>query len=277
MARVLIAGCGYVGNRLGELLLSGGDVVFGLRRDVSRLAPGITPIAADLLDRATLRALPADLEFVVYSAAAANASDDAYRAAYVDGLRNLLVALCEQDQAPSRVLFTSSTGVFPQTDGSWVDESTPVDVPGRVDRVREGERLLATFPFPRVVVRFGGIYGPGRDRFVRSIEEGRLAVAKHPPRWTNRIHRDDCAAVLAHLLRLKDPHDLYVAVDDEPAPLFEVASGIAARLGAPLREPSGEAPRDEGKRCSNGRLKASGYVFRFPTWREGYAERLGPR
>lgn len=274
MARVMIAGCGYVGNRLGELLAAHGDHVFGLRRDVSRLAAGISPIAADLLDRASLRGLPRDLDSVVYAAAANDSSDDAYRAAYVDGLRNLLIALCEQDQAPRRVVFTSSTGVFPQNDGSWVDEDTPVDVAGRVDRVREGERLLATFPFASIVVRFGGIYGPERTRFLRSIAEGRLAVAEHPPKFTNRIHRDDCAGVIAHLLSLAEPKPLYVAVDDEPAPLFEVANWLAARLHVSLPIPEEPVRGPEGKRCSNRRLRDSGYVFRFPSFREGYADLL---
>ena len=270
--RILIAGCGYVGTKLAEILRDGGDQVIGLRRDVSKLPSGIAAFSADLSDRATLAGLPDGLDAVVYSAAASDSSDAAYREAYVDGLRNLLARLTEQKQSPRRFVFTSSTGVYPQDDGSIVDEETATgsdDLEGRVDRVREGERLLVRFPIRSIVVRFGGIYGPGRTRFVESVRNGTIRYRERPPQWTNRIHRDDCAGVLRHLLDLEDPAPLYLGVDDEPAPLHEVVRYVAGLLGCTPPPPTGIA--GEGKRCSNARLRASGYRFSFPTYREGYA------
>jgi len=274
MARVLIAGCGYVGNRLGEMLLERNDVVFGLRRNVTGLLAGITPFAADLCDPATLVNLPNDFDFVVYAAAANDSSDAAYVAAYVTGLRNLLVALTQQDRAPKSILFTSSTGVYPTDDGSWVDESTTVDVAGRVDRVREGERMLEDSPFAATILRFGGIYGPGRTRFVESVKRGTIEYTVSPPQWTNRIHLDDCAGALAHLLRLERAERIYVGVDDEPAPKHEVVSWLANRLGTNVPPATTSSTHGSGKRCSNARLRASGYVFRFPSYREGYSAML---
>lgn len=262
------------------MLIEDGDEVIGLRRDVSRLhadVPGIVPFAADLSNSASLVNLPQALDAVVYAVGAVDSSDAAYRAAYVDGLRHLLVALTQQDPSPQRIVFTSSTGVYPQDDGSRVDEDTPlppIAVEGRVDRVREGELLLQSFPFRSIVVRLGGIYGPGRTRFVESVRNGTIRYRLDPPQWTNRIHRDDAAGAVRHLLRSSDPESVYVGVDDEPAPLFEVVRYVADRIGLPVPPPSQDGSRGGGKRCSNRRLCASGYAFRYPSYREGYAALL---
>ena len=93
MARILIAGCGYVGTALALRLLDGGHEVHGLRRRASILPAGVVPIAADLADPASLGALPRKLDYVVYTAAPDGPGDNAYRAVYIDGLRNLLQAL----------------------------------------------------------------------------------------------------------------------------------------------------------------------------------------
>ena len=137
-------------------------------------------------------------------------------------------------------------------------------------------------------MRFGGIYGPGRTRLIDSVREGSATCPAGPPLYTNRIHRDDCARVLEHLLFLDDPAPLYIAVDDEPAPLDDVLDWLAQRLGVapPLRtdqaisKPGAEQRADPAlrmrasKRCSNARLRASGFQFRYPTYREGYAALL---
>lgn len=274
--RVLIAGCGYVGSALAELLASRGAEVFGLRRKPEGLPSGVRPVAADLLDPVALRALPHPFDLVFYTAGASGSDDDAYRAAYVDGLRNLIDALGAS--APRRVLLTSSTSVYAVDDGGFVDESTPAEpahFTGR--RVREGERLLAASGRPHVVLRLGGIYGPGRTRLLESVREGRAALRAGPPVYTNRIHRDDCAGALAHLAALADPAPVYVGVDRDPAPESEVLAWLATRLGVPLPRMAPEAapvapvrrPR-ASKRCRSDLLVASGYRFRYPTFREGY-------
>jgi len=289
MARILIAGCGDVGTALGMNLHEAGHEVWGLKRRPTDLPSAIQPLAADLADPATLTQLPAALDFIVYCAAAAGFSEPQYEAAYVSGVHNLLNALRESGQQPRRLLFASSTSVYAQHQGEQVDEDSPAEADGFNGRcIRAGERLLWNSPWPAVAVRFGGIYGPGRTRLIDSVREGTATRPIGAPIYTNRIHRDDCARVLAHLIELPDPERLYVAVDDEPAPLDAVLCWLAAQLGvsepplasrSPLK-PGAAASRDAvarfraSKRCCNARLRASGFQFRYPSYREGYATLL---
>ena len=275
MARILIAGCGDVGGELARQLAGAGHRVFGLRRNAAALPPEVEPVAADLADPATLGRLPADVEALVYTAAAGGFGDDAYRRAYVDGVRNVLAALAGHPLR--RVLFASSTGVYAQDDGGWVDEDSPTEPAGFSGRrLLEGEGLVAACGVPAVRVRFGGIYGPGRTRLIDQVRAG-ATCSESPVAWTNRIHRDDCAGVLAHLLALDAPAPVYVAVDCEPAPRCEVLDWLADAVGAPRpKRVPGAEPRARGgnKRCSNRRLLDSGYRFRYPGFRDGYAAML---
>jgi nucleoside-diphosphate-sugar epimerase len=280
MSHILIAGCGYVGTALGMRLAAAGHVVWGMRRAAGDLPSSIRHLAGDLTVPQTLQDLPPGLDIAFYTAAPNGADDAAYRAIYVDGLRNLMEALARQGQSPRRVFLTSSTAVYAQSAGEWVDEGSPT-VPthftGR--RVLEGERLLLGGPFPATVVRFGGIYGPGRTSLIERVRQGLAACRDGPPLYTNRIHRDDCARVLQHLMALPRPEALYVAVDHEPADYCDVLRWLAGQLGAPvprIEAASGADTRRHrtNKRCRNGKLLASGYVFHYPTFREGYAELL---
>ncbi|MBZ4194629.1 MAG: SDR family oxidoreductase [Candidatus Contendobacter sp.] len=289
MARILIAGCGDVGTTLGLALNAAGHAVWGLKRHPGDLPPGLQPLAADLTDSATLNALPPGLDAVVYSAAAADFSKVDYEAVYIAGVRNLLAALKRTGQHPLRLLFTSSTSVYAQHHGEWVDEDSPAEAEGFSGRcIRLGEQLLWDSGWPAVAVRFGGIYGPGRTRLIDSVREGSAIRPAGPPLYTNRIHRDDCARVLEHLLDLSDPERLYLAVDDDPAPLAEVLGWLAEQLGVPepplatqpALKPGAETRRNPAlrlrasKRCSNARLRASGFTFRYPGYREGYGALL---
>lgn len=273
--RVLIAGCGYVGSALAAELAGEGHEVWGLKRDPSTLPPGVRPFAADLRDAMTLAALPPALDAVVYAATADGFHDEAYRAAYVDGPRALLEALASQGQAPRRVLFTSSTSVYGQAEGEWVDEETPAEPSGFSGRrMLEGEGVFLGGPFPATVLRLGGIYGPGRSSLVEKVRSGEAECGPEPS-WTNRIHRDDIAGALRHLIALDAPAPVYLGVDREPAGLCEIYRWIAARLGLPappVRAEAEDARRRSrsNKRCRSDRLAASGYVFRYPTFREGF-------
>lgn len=280
MANVLIAGCGYVGIALGTLLASDGHVAWGLRRRTELLPPSVRPVAADLTDLKTLQALPSSLDFVFYTAGADRSDDEAYRAAYVEGLRNLLNAVAGQRHRLRRIFLTSSTGVYAQSSGEWVDETfptEPTDFSGI--RVLEGERLLQGSQFPATVLRLGGIYGPGRTRLVESVRKGLAVCEEGPPVYTNRIHRDDCAGALRHLMKLPQPDPLYLGVDHEPAEQSVVLRWLATQLGVspPQAGPFSEAEKrrhHSNKRCLSARLVASGYAFRYPTFREGYTALL---
>ena len=280
MANILIAGCGYVGTALGIRLAAAGHVVWGLRRAAEGLPPGIRHLEADLTAPQMLHALPPGLDVVFYTAAPHGSDDAAYRAIYVDGLRHLLEALARQRQSPRRVFFTSSTAVYAQTTGEWVDETSPAEPEHFTgSRVLEGERLLLAGPFQATVLRLGGIYGPGRTSLIERVRQGLAACRDGPALYTNRIHRDDCAGALHHLMTLPQPESLYIGVDHEPADYGEVLWWLADRLGAPpprVEAAWGADTRRQrtNKRCRNAKLVASGYVFRYPTYREGYAALL---
>jgi len=237
-------------------------------------------MAADLTIPETLRELPPALDVVFYTAAPNGPDEAAYRAIYVDGLRYVLEALVRQHQSPQRVLLTSSTAVYAQSGGEWVDETSPTEpqhFTGR--RVLEGERVLLDGPFPATVLRLGGIYGPGRTSLIERVRQ-RLATCRDgPPLYTNRIHRDDCAGALHHLMTLSQADSLYIGVDHEPADYCDVIHWLAAQLGAPpprVEASSGTDTRRHrtNKRCRHDKLIGSGYVFRYPTFHEGYAALL---
>jgi nucleoside-diphosphate-sugar epimerase len=276
MAHILIAGCGYVGTALGLRLAAAGHVVWGLRRSAEGPPSGIRCVAADLTAPETLQKLPPELDAVFYTAAPNGSDDAAYRAIYVDGLRYLLEALVQQRQSPRRVFFTSSTAVYAQSTGEWVDETSPTEprhFSGR--RVLEGEKYLLNGPFPATVMRFGGIYGPGRTSLIARVRHGLATCRDGSPLYTNRIHRDDCAGALQHLLTVSEPEAIYLGVDHEPAEHCGVLRWLAAQLGAPPprieASPAADTRRHRtNKRCRNAKLVASGYVLQYPTFREGY-------
>lgn len=281
MARILIAGCGDVGAALGAQLSAAGHIVWGLKRRPATLPAGVQGLAADLADPASLDRLPPGLDYVFYTAAADGFSDAAYRRAYVDGVANVLDALERAGQQPRRLFFTSSTSVYGQCRGEWVDEDSPAQAQSFAGRcLREGEQLLWNGPYPATVIRFGGIYGPGRVRLLESLRRGTATCVEQPPIYTNRIHRDDCAAALRHLLDAPQPRPLYLGVDDYPAPQCEVLRWLAERMGTPGPRVVDAAQAEEAalranKRCNNARLRATGFNLRYPTYREGYAALLG--
>jgi nucleoside-diphosphate-sugar epimerase len=277
MARVLVAGCGRLGIAAGALFAAAGDEVFGLRRSAGSLPHGLQALRGDLADADGAPALPEGLEIVLYTAAADAADEAGYRRAYVDGPRHLLQWLAQQGQRPRRLLFVSSTAVYGQCAGEQVDEDSPTAPPtfrGRL--LLEGERLVQGAAIAAVVLRLGGIYGPGRTWLVDQVRAGRAAASRAgAPQWTNRIHEADAAAALFHLARLPAPAALYLGVDCAPAPRDEVAAWLYARLGlAPPGAVDAPGPHDGSKRCANARLLASGFTCRYPTFRDGYGALL---
>jgi nucleoside-diphosphate-sugar epimerase len=278
--RVLVVGCGYVGAALAGMLVAERRDVWGIRRHPRGLPHGVRPIAADVNDPSTLTVLPDRLDTIVYAVSPAERTPAAYRRAYVEGLRNVLSAVANGHGGFSgRLLLISSTGVYGARDGRWVEEeSSPEPADETAEAVLEGETLAVRSGARGVVLRLGGIYGPGRDRTVRRVLSGE-AECPESGRFANRIHRDDAAAAARHLLLLPDPAPLYLGVDRDPADLRTVYAWIADRLGVPdpcagVPEGSAAPPvgrRGTNKRCSSARLERSGFVFRYPTFREGYA------
>jgi len=273
--RVLIAGCGDVGNVLATALLRDGHVVFGLKRDVSTLPEGVLPVRADLLDPATLANLPEDIDRLVFMPTPASRDAAGYEAIFIQGWKNLWSGLKKE---PDRILLVSSTAVYGEDKGAFVNEETepnPVRFNGRL--LLEMENLAGTCTKNLVVVRISGIYGPGRDRLIRLAASDGLEVQQVPPEFTNRIHRDDAAAALKHLLEIDEPEDVYLATDDLPAPRYEVVAWLARMQGHDLPKGVVDENAGQGKRVSNRRLRDSGFELRYPDYRAGYSAVLEQR
>lgn len=281
---VTILGCGDIGQRLADQLPATTRVV-GLRRSPAS-HPRIHYRQADLTDRTSLEAaLPHDSDVIVITMTPSEYSDAGYQRAYVHAAGNLLQVLDEraadaEARPPRLLLFVSSTSVYAQANGEWVDEDSATEPDGYSGRrLLEAEALLANSCYPTCRVRFSGIYGPGRHRLIQQVRAGKgspdLAAGSEPV-YSNRIHVDDCAGVLAHLLSLPTPQSLYLASDCQPSPLGEVKQWLAAQLGytAGHLQPGPEAASRASKRCSNRRLLDSGYRFRYPTYQQGYRQVL---
>jgi nucleoside-diphosphate-sugar epimerase len=247
--------------------------VWGLRRHPEGLPDAVRPLAADLSDAATLRFLPPDLDIVYYTAGTAERTEAAYRSAYVDGPRHLLEALQQQGQRPRRVVFTSSTGVYAQCRGEWVDEDSPAQPSHAGGRqLLAGERLFLDSAFPATVLRLAGIYGPGRTRLIDSLRQGDAIYHDNPPIYLNLIHRDDCVGALRHLADVARPASLYIGVDYQPVDRGTLLRWLSGMLNTqPPRLVSDAAGRRSNKRCRNALLVASGYPFQYPTFKHGYS------
>lgn len=268
--KILIAGCGDVGNALAARLLTEGCEVWGVRRRVEALGEGVQPWRIDLTDPSGFGNPPAPFDYLFYTASADRRDEDHYRSIYVDGLRDLLAALRKGGCPLRRIFFTSSTAVYGQSVGEWVDETSPTEPLGFNGRILlNAEAIVREAPETGVNVRLSGIYGPGRTRLVRKVWSGEAIATKS---WTNRIHVEDCAGALHHLMRIEEPEGLYVASDDEPATTAEVVTWLSVELGVPAPpEPTAEGqPKRLNKRCRTTRLLDSGYRFEQPTFREGY-------
>jgi len=278
--RVAILGCGYVGLELGRQLTAAGHDVIGVRRSDEGLdaieAAGFDAVRADATDAESLSAVP-DVEWLVYAASAGGRSVEAARVAYVDGLRTAVEAFDARPSSPDRLVYTSSTGVYGDHGGDWVDESTTPDPATDRQRVLlEAERVaLEAGSIDGTVVRFGGLYGPNRYRLEYYLD-GPVTEG-----YLNSVHRDDAAGVVAYLLETDRVRgETVLAVDDEPVSKWAFADWLADECGVPHppkqtveeRAADGEVSRRvrANKRCSNDYLHELGYDLRFPTVWEGY-------
>lgn len=279
---VLIAGCGDVGSRLATQLLAEHWQVYGLRRTVSKLPEGVMGVTGDLFSEQRPATWPkAEVDYLVYCAAATEHDEAGYRAAYVEGLQHVLAWLKQSGQQPKRLLFVSSSSVYGQKDGEWVDEASVTETDGYSGRLMlEAEQVALDSGIPASLVRLTGIYGPGREWLLSQVRQG-YRVAVDPPLYANRIHAEDAAGLLAFLLRAdqggKALEGCYIGVDDAPAPLAEVVAWLREYLGVTGWAEDASVRRAGSKRCSNARARALGWVPRYPSFREGYAAILEGR
>ncbi|MBU2872437.1 NAD-dependent epimerase/dehydratase family protein [Marinobacter salexigens] len=274
---ILIAGCGKLGGAIASMLKESAQV-YGLRRNPAKVPEGVEGIGADLTRPETLVGkLPDNLDTIIYCLTPSSYDEKGYRDAYVYGLSNLLEAL--GNNPLKRLFFISSTSVYAQDDDSLVDESStasPTRVTGQ--QILAGERTALDSDHPATIVRFSGIYGPSRRRFLEEVIEGRMNPVRPAP-FSNRIHEEDAAAAVAHLNELalagKPLDTCYVASDCEPVRLDEVVDWVREQV--PCAQPVTEARkggRAGSKRCNNRRLLQTGFTFRYPDFRAGYRKMI---
>ena len=283
--RVAILGCGYVGLELGRQLRDDHEVV-GVRRSESGCAAvedaGFEAVRADVTDPGELSRVP-DADWVVFAASSGGRGAEAAREVYVEGQRVAIETFADRETVPERYVYTSSTGVYGDHGGDWVDESTPLDpTTGKTEVLVEAERVAREAARDRGiegrVARFAGLYGPERYRLERYLE-GPVTAG-----YLNMVHRDDAAGAVRFLLEEGVDDEVLLVVDDEPVDKHAFADWLADRCGVdrpPKRtkqerleagELSAAAERRilTSKRCSNDRLRSLGYEFAYPTFREGY-------
>ena len=270
---LLVIGCGDLGAAVAGYFVRRNWRVYGVRRSTAEI-PGVTMIAADVTQPDSLHALRTiEAEYVLIALTPGEFSDQRYRAVYVDGARNILRTL---DKARiKRVFWVSSTSVYHQNGGEWVDENSPAQPSAfSGERLLEAEQIIAASGLPHTSIRFGGIYGPGRARLLRQLRGGQRSAAQ-PPHYSNRIHRDDAVAILQFLIESAacgvELHSLYLGVDTEPALMSDIECWFSDYLSLNYAALTPDAPRARGgsRRCSSERLQALGYRFRYPTFRQG--------
>lgn len=275
-ATILLAGCGDLGCEIARQLLSANYKVIGLRRSDADLPAGMLSIQADVTRPDSLQQLSQlNPDILIYCVAADAYNDASYRAAYVDGLRNVLAALAGASTL-RHVFFISSTGVYGQQSEALLDETTPAlasDFSGI--RMLEAEGLLKGLPCTGTALRLSGIYGPGRNRMIRQAADPQSWPSAN--RWTNRIHRDDAARftalLVAHALQGKPLEQCYIVTDSRPVSHYEVLLWLAQQLQVDVSQVT-VPPAGGAKRLSNARMLSSGFVLRYPDYVAGYSSLL---
>lgn len=271
--RRLIIGCGYLGLRVARAWREAGDDVWALTRSADHAAQfeqqGITPLLGDVLDRDSLRQLP-ETETVLHAVGYDRSAAAGKREVYVTGLANVLQAL---PAGCRRLIYVSSTSVYGQSQGEWVDETSPCEPTSEGGRICRDAEQVARDNFRGAggvsVLRLSGIYGPGRlAARIEALRQQR-PIAGHPDGWINLIHVDDARQVVQTCATISEPVDTLLVSDDEPMRRRDYYSRLTAALGVPEAIFTGE-DGDLGKRCSNRRLREHlGVELAYPTFAAG--------
>jgi nucleoside-diphosphate-sugar epimerase len=279
MPRILIAGCGYVGQAAADLFHAAGWTVEGWTCSVESAATlSAKPYrvrSVDVSHRAQVAECAGVFDAVIQCASSGGGDAEAYRRIYLDGARNLLETF-----PGSKVLFASSTSVYAQRDGSWVTEESeakPIRETGEV--LLEAERLV--LDRGGMVARLGGIYGPARSALLNKFLGGTALIDPENDRFVNQVHRDDIASALLLLLsRNREWAGIFNVVDDQPILQSECYRWLAHRLNRRL-PPTGKPKElrkrgDSNKRVSNAKLRGLGWTLRYPTFTEGMEKSVLP-
>jgi nucleoside-diphosphate-sugar epimerase len=279
MPRILIAGCGYVGQAAADLFYARGWAVQGWTRSAESAASlSGKPYAVrnvDVSRRAEVAECAETFDAVIHCASSSGGDADMYGEVYLGGVRNLLETF-----PGSKLLFTSSTSVYAQRDDSWVTEESETKPMRETSRILlEVERLV--LDHGGIVARLAGIYGPGRSAMLNKFMAGAAIIDPENDRFVNQVHRDDIAAALFFLLnREAEGAQIYNVVDDQPILQSECYRWLAQRLNRPLPQFGRSTQRrkrgDSNKRVSNAKLRRLGWTPQYPTFAEAMEKSILP-
>ena len=280
MPRILIAGCGYVGQATADLLHERGWTVEGWTASSHSARQLVRPYvvrAVDIANSAAVSAVREKFDVVIQCASSGGGEVEAYRAIYLEGARNLLHAF-----PSASLLLTSSTSVYAQKDGESVDETSPANpAHARGQILRQTEEMVLSHN--GMVARLGGIYGPGRSFLLRKLLAGEAMAEKEGDRFINQTHRDDVVSALFLLAerRADGGSQIYNVVDDQPIRVRDAYHWLSTRLQRPLPAETAkvvsERKRGESnKRVSNEKLRALGWELRYPTFSVAMRESILP-
>ena len=278
----LIVGCGYLGSRVARAWRRDGAQVTAVTRSSERgrqfADQGITPFVADITDPRTLSGMP-PAECVLFAVGYDRQSGLPIRDVYVDGLLATLAAL---EPLTKRLIYISSTGVYGQTQGEWVNESSacePARAGGRA--CLEAESALESHPLGTrsIILRLAGIYGPGRVPRVQDIRAGR-PIAAPPTGYLNLIHVDDAVQAVIAAETIQPPERILIA-DGSPVERKAYFEQVAQLCGGPRPTfaPRSDSPADQralsNKRVDNQHMRDKLQLsLRFPSYREGLTQIL---
>jgi nucleoside-diphosphate-sugar epimerase len=279
MPRILIAGCGYVGQATADLLHERGWKVQGWTASAESAAQlAAKPYAVravDITNPAAVSAAREEFDVVVQCASTGGGNADEYRRTYLEGARNLLHVF-----SSARLIFTSSTSVYAQRQGEIVDETSaanPAHEKGQA--LRESEELVLSHD--GIVARLGGIYGPGRSFLVRRFLSGGAVLEEEDDRFINQAHRDDIASGLFLLAERRSDlaRQIYNVVDDQPILARDAFRWLNAHL--PRSSPTGGVAAvrkraGSNKRVSNKKLRGLGWEPRYPNFPVAMMESILP-
>lgn len=274
MPSVLIAGCGYVGTAAAKLFAAAGWKVVGWRlTSAQEIAEKTVHVkAVNLGDAESVRRAQFEADVVVHCAGVARRDPESYRRIYYIGISNLL-----QYFPAAQLIFTSSTSVYAQADGDWVDERSATEPDSEKGRILlEAERVARVQG--GIVLRLGGLYGPGRSFLLRTLLDG--VASAQPDRFVNQIHRDDAASAIFFIAGRDSPRgESFNVVDDAPVLRSEIVNWLSKQLSLTPVASSGAEPvrrATSNKRVSNAKLRHLGWAPRYRDYREAFRESIFP-
>ncbi|MBJ7344286.1 MAG: SDR family oxidoreductase [Gemmataceae bacterium] len=277
MKEILIIGCGYLGNVIAADALAKGIKVFATTRSRADvlISKGITPVSCDVTNQDSYPNLPM-VDGVVHCVGMDRSAGKSMREVYVDGLAGIATYL-QSKNFKGRFVHVSSTSVYGQNEGEVVDEKSPtIPAEGSGGIVLEAENKLRSILPEAIILRFAGIYGPGRLIRGKAILAGEPIVCS-PDRYLNLMHVADGAKACLAALSEGKTGETYNASDDEPALRRDFYNHLALLLKAAppkfiLPSIDQPAPPHEGtnRRISNLKLKRELVnALQFPSFREG--------